>query len=151
VGAASNPSGTQRVLALLAPGGTLPEIDAPVELVRAESGYEAAAELLSAPVAALVVHLGRITPAHVRLLDLAAELEVPVLAFGTISAPLSSAQLARMRMVEPKQLGPALKELLSGTASPAASGDGQYAPQPPASPARGLTRAELEALLEENP
>jgi len=138
-------------LALLAPGGCLPETDIPAEVVRAESGYEAAAELLSAPVAALVVHLGRITPAHVRLLDLAAELEVPVLAFGTISAPLSSAQLARMRMVEPKQLGPALKDVLSGTPSPAASGEGQYAPHTPTSPAPSLTRAEPEALPGENP
>ncbi len=154
-----------RVIALLPAAVAAPEVADGIELVRVPSGYEAAGELLAAPAAALVVDLGRITPDHAPLLDLARRLELPVIGFGTVSADLSSAQLSRLRLVTPAGVGPALRELLP--AAPKAA----EAPAPPESaeeqtpspaPARlepcavpgrsgGLTQADLDALLEQGP
>ncbi|KPK78951.1 MAG: hypothetical protein AMJ81_14250, partial [Phycisphaerae bacterium SM23_33] len=89
-----------------------PELDAQVELVRVNSGYEAAAEMLAAPTSALLVDLGRITPAHVALLRLAGQLAVPVVAFGAVSAELRADTLARTRLVAPERAGDSLAEVL---------------------------------------
>jgi len=58
-------------VALLSPGSSAPEVPDGTEVVITASGYEAAAELLAAPAAALVLDLGRITDAHRPLLTLA--------------------------------------------------------------------------------
>jgi len=136
-----------------------------LQFIRVDSGYEAAAEMLSAVAAALVVDMGRLTPPHAPLLDLAAKLAVPVVAFGTISADFSSEQLSRVRMASAEHVCEALREILhlpepapeaapARPAEPAAEPVKPPAatlqprrPRPPAEEA--LTQAELDALLRE--
>lgn len=113
-------SGSTRVVALLGPAAGLPELSASVETIRTTSGYEAAAELLAGPASALLVDLGRITAAHVPLLALAGRLEVPVVAFGTVSASLPGSALSALRLVGVQDIAAAIEETLSTAASPAA-------------------------------
>ncbi len=90
--------------ALTTGGSTALEADGPVETVHTRSGYEAAAELLSAPASALVVDLAMLTAAHAALLKLACKLKVPVVAFGAVSAALDGKALAGVRLVGPEQV-----------------------------------------------
>lgn len=140
-------------MALIGPGAHRPELPDAAEAVCCTSGYEAAAELLIAPASALLVDLGRITRSHVRLLDLAGRVGVPVVAFGAISATLSGATLATMRLVSAENVSAALAEVLSapGVYEPTERdlADGPTPPGPQR-PAERLTRAELDALIEEN-
>lgn len=101
-----------RVIALLGAGADLPAVGPEIHFVRAASGYEAAAELLLAPASAMLVDLSRITPTHVALLDLAARLEVPVVAFGAPAAVIDGAVLAGVRLVPPEQIATALRTML---------------------------------------
>ena len=157
--APSNPN--RRVIALLPAAAPVPEIPPGVELVRVHSGYEAAAEMLAAPASALVADLGRITPAHLPLLDLARKLDLAVVAFGTVRGELRGDHLGALRLVSPPAVGPVLREILhipEGEPEPAPAEEGP-AEEPPARavPARlqardrvateTLTQAELEALL----
>ena len=152
---------------------SLPEAPGPtqqgdaLQFVRVSSGYEAAAELLSAPASALVVDLGRITPPHMPLLDLAAKLDVPVVAFGTVSSQFTSEQLSLLRLASAEGITETLREILGlGLPAPAAAAATSTEPaaepaKPPAAslearrPRRGveeaLTQAELDALLREEP
>ena len=113
-------SGNKRVVALLGPAGTSPELADSADAVRAGSGYEAAAELLSAPASALLVDLGRLSASHVPLLALAGKLEVPIVAFGTVSASLPGSALAAIRLVSAENAAEAVNEILSapGAAEP---------------------------------
>jgi len=125
-------------VALIGPGAHRPELPDAAEAVCCTSGYEAAAELLIAPASALLVDLGRITRSHVRLLDLAGRVGVPVVAFGAISATLSGATLAEV-LSAPGVYEPTERDLADGPTPPG-----------PQRPAERLTRAELDALIEEN-
>lgn len=176
--ALADPAGASRphrVVALVSAGVPLAGGPAPgptqegdtLQFVRVNSGYEAAAEMLSAPASALVVDLGRITPPHMPLLDVAAKLEVPVVAFGTVSSQFTSEQLSRLRLASAEGVTETLREVLGlGLPAPAAAAAAstepapEPAPPPPASleprpPRRGveeaLTQAELDALLREEP
>ena len=156
------------MIALLSAPAAAPEVPAGVELVRVNSGYEAAAEMLAAPASALVADLGRITPGHLPLLDLARALDLPVVAFGTIMATLSADHLRMVRLVSPPAVGPALREVLhvgdpEPTPEPAeaepAPAEDEPEQEPSARPAvtvpeagapppaDALTQAELDALL----
>jgi len=171
------------VVALLGASAASPELPETAELVRVGSGYEAAAELLVGPAAALVVDLGRITAPHVRLLELAGKLAVPIVGFGTISAPLSGSALRSVQLVGPEKVAQALEEIFgsAGRYEPARPAEPaqppgkraarkvaepepppaeqpraeaepeKTAPPAPPAPRRGLTQAELDALLEDTP
>jgi hypothetical protein len=117
-------SGRKRVVALLGPAGTAPELGDSADVVRAGSGYEAAAELLSAPTSALLVDLGRLTGPHVPLLALADKLKVPIVFFGTVSASLPGSALAAIRLVSAEHVAEALSSMLS---SPGATEAGELA------------------------
>lgn len=78
---------------------------------RVGSGYEAAAELLSGPVSALLVDLGMLQAEHASLLKLAAGLDVPVVAFGTLSAAFDGEALAGVRLVGAEEVPEALREV----------------------------------------
>lgn len=84
-----------------------------VQILRAASGYEAAAQLLLGPVSALLVDLSRLTPAHAGLVQLAGRLEVPVVAFGAVGGPLDGSVLASARLVPAEQVASALQTLLA--------------------------------------
>jgi len=80
-------------------------------VVEAASAYEAAAELLTGPTAALVVDLPLLTPYHCRLLRLAGDLGVPVLGVGAARRALRCEDLHPLRRVALDELGGRLAEI----------------------------------------
>lgn len=76
------------------------------------SAYEAAAELLAAPAAALVVDLSALPARHLRLLQVAREAEAQVLAVGELPAGVDSGQLAGVQLVARRELPLALRQLV---------------------------------------
>ena len=85
-------------MALLPPAGRAPDVPDRAEVVVTASGYEAAAELLAAPAAALLLDLGRITDVHRPLLTMAGRLKIPVVAFGAVRASMSGEWLAGLHL-----------------------------------------------------
>ena len=160
-GVSSNPS--RRVVALLPASASGPDVHPSVDVVRVSSGYEAAAELLAAPASALVVELGCLTQPHVALLEMAQRLDLPVIAFGTISADLTDAHQRQLRLVPSQGLADAVRRTLH---IPAAAAPIVVVEDPPdeeprvapaslqsgtRAPTESLTQAELDALLGDNP
>jgi hypothetical protein len=170
------PSRAERIVALLAPGSSAPEVPDWAEVLVTASGYEAAAELLAAPAAALVLDLGRITDAHRPLLTLAAGMKIPVVAFGTVRAVMDGERLAGLHLATRASAADVLASVLGdgpgeGRKEPAGAGlplaplQGEYRPaeaegpsakaepapprpeRPPPKPGRPLTDDELKALL----
>jgi len=84
------------------------------------SGYEAAAEILAGPVAALVVDFRALGPAHVRLLGLARRRSVELLGMGKPPEGLSIAQLSGMRLVSADDLPAAIRRAAAPPPAPAA-------------------------------
>lgn len=80
-------------------------------VVRTPTAYEAAAELLAGPTAALVVELPLLTPYHCRLLRLAGELGVAVLGVGSPRPAIRCADLHPLRQVALEELGGLLAEI----------------------------------------
>jgi hypothetical protein len=78
------------------------------EVVRVASAYEAAAELLDGGVRVLVIDLRALTDRHVRLLDVAREMGVEMLAVGALPAHLSSDELNGVRLIAHDQLDQAV-------------------------------------------
>jgi len=79
-------------------------------VVRAANPYEAAAELLAGPAAALVVDLRTICPRHAGLFEVARRMQIPVLAHGTVPSQMHQA-LDGVRLVEPDRLPAELRQL----------------------------------------
>ena len=79
-----------------------------VELVVARGAYEAAAEILSAPAAALVIDLRLLSPRHARLLEIARRLDLEMLAVGALPVSMSSEDLSGIRLVSRRDLPAAL-------------------------------------------
>ncbi|HET6428821.1 MAG TPA: hypothetical protein VFJ30_10450 [Phycisphaerae bacterium] len=171
--AAKEEAGRVRVVALVYPSTRVEEVRPRAEWVRAAGAYQAAAEMLAEPAAALVVDLGRITAGHAGLLSLAGRLGVPVIAFGEVSADLGADALGSARLITREGLPEALDRILppelpepaestspedqAGAAAraeaaeeapPAAEAAAEpEAPRTPGRPAEMLTQAELDALL----
>jgi hypothetical protein len=80
-------------------------------MVCVSGAYEAAAELLAAPSAALVLDLGLLWPRHFGLLRVAREMGAEMLAFGTAVAGVDSEQLTGVRLVSRARLPERLAEL----------------------------------------
>jgi hypothetical protein len=74
-------------------------------VVRVASPYEAAAELLAAPAAALLIDLRALPVRHLRLLEIARDLSVEVLAFGPLPAGMTSDDLSGVRLLSRQALG----------------------------------------------
>jgi hypothetical protein len=85
-----------------------------VEVVRVSTAYEAAAELIAAPAAALVVDLRLLGPRHLRLLTIAREGQVEILAVGGLPAGMNSEDLSGARLLSRSDLTAALKKLVGG-------------------------------------
>ena len=81
------------------------------EAVHTTSCYEAAAELLAAPPAAIVIDLALLGPRHLGLLDVARDAGVEMLAFGAIGAALTSEDLSGVRLVSRADLPGAIEAL----------------------------------------
>ncbi len=102
-------------------------------LTRAPSGYEAAAEILAAPVSALVVDFRAFGASHRRLLEIARQMDVEVLGVGALPAGMDSGDLNGVRLVSRPALPGALDRLA------AAAGAGGPA-EPPGVPAPAAPR-----------
>lgn len=151
------------VFAPCAPGqGLLEGLEPALGCVPTASAYEAAAELLAGPVAALVVDLRVLRPGHVRLIEMARKAGAELFGVGPLPAWASSDQLGGMRLVGRGQLADALRA--TAARSRPAPRPGAERPQPsgqggtykaerttPKAPAAGgeplLTAEELNALL----
>jgi hypothetical protein len=97
--------------------------DQGVEVVRVTTAYEAAAELIAAPAAALVVDLRLLGPRHLRLLTIARESQVEILAVGGLPPGMNSEDLSGVRLTSRADLPATLKKLTGGCpaiAAPAA-------------------------------
>ena len=142
------------VVALLPAGAEVKKAPDPF-FTRVGSGYEAAAELLSRPVSALLVDLAALPATHAGLLKLAAGLDVPVVAFGTVSASLDGSALAGVRLVGAEDVSDALREVKKGSgaffSSKATSTPQRDVTEEKKAPdpffTEPLTRDELDALL----
>jgi hypothetical protein len=90
-------------------------------LTRAPSGYEAAAEILAAPVSALVVDFRAFGASHRRLLEVARQMDVEVLGVGALPAGMDSGDLNGVRLVSRPALPGALDRLAAaaGAGGPA--------------------------------
>ncbi len=143
----TGPSRRPRVIALLPGGSTALTAGGFFRLIRVGSGYEAAAELLGGPASALLVDLAMLTERHGSLLKLAAGLDVPVVAFGTISSAIDGTALAGVRLVGAEQAGEVLRSLANGEAVVEEPADDPAVEEAPVMSGKPLTREELDALL----
>jgi len=146
---------------VLGPAGL--EANAPLgECIGVCSAYEAAAEILSAPTAALVVDLRLLTGRHLRLLDIARRMEVEIFAVGAVPPGLTGEDLSQVRMMARAELGEALRRLgesrETSDAPPPVEPPPVEAPagpppeaKPQDSPSALLSAEELAALLEGGP
>jgi hypothetical protein len=69
-----------------------------VQCIKTQSAYEAAAEILAEPTAALLLDLRRVGHRHLRLLQVARDCGVEIFAVGTIPSGLSSEDLSGVRL-----------------------------------------------------
>ena len=142
-----------------------------VQVIRVESPYQAAAEILAQPTEALVVDFRLLRAPHLRLLEIARELDIAVLGVGALPANISLDELSGVQLIAAGELADALSRIASqGHSEPAApsrpvkltpaklanqQGD---EPDEPASffgkanrPSELLTSEELSSLLEDLP
>ena len=120
-----------------------------LELVFVPSPYEAAAELIAAPVLALVIDLRLMGQRHLRLLRIARERRVEMLAVGAIPAGLTAEDLSGIRLLARADLKAGIEGLLHdrqgryvpSTAEPQAAAPPETVPpSPAASQNAALTR-----------
>jgi len=117
-----------------------------VAFVRADGGYEAAAELLAQPTMALLIDLSRLTSLHSKLLHVARQLGVEVLGVGAFPPGLSASDLSGMRLISLDDLPSELRTITQRTTPPdvaaAPKEDVQLAP---------ARKAEYKATPQEQP
>ena len=110
-----------RVVALLpdtvAKASMLQELSSDgLECVPVGSAYEAAAELISAPVLALVIDLRLFGPRHLRLLQIARQLSVEMLAVGGVPVGMSAEDLNGVQLLSRTEVQGALAKLAHSAA-----------------------------------
>lgn len=141
--------GENRVVILARDGALSPpdpqSLGRNVAFVRVDGGYEAAAELLAQPSAALLIDLSRLTPPHRKLLHVARELHVEVLGVGAFPPGLSAGDLSGMRLISLDDLPTELRAILEKSAPPsppkkpsrlAPARKAEYRSSPPETPRR---------------
>ena len=114
-----NGRGTPRVVVLsrrAVPNG------AGARTVPVASAYEAAAEILAAPAAVLVIDLGLVRPRDGRLVEIARQMAVEVLATGPLPAGLSADELSGVRLVAERDLPEAIEAVVATDAEAAPHG-----------------------------
>lgn len=100
-----------RVVVLASDAGALAQCPTPLQCIRVASPYEAAAEILAAPTAALVVDLRLVAGRHLRLLEIARQMEVELLAVGAVPPGLTSEDLSGVRLTARADLPAVLARL----------------------------------------
>jgi hypothetical protein len=120
-----------RAVLCVAGSANLEGLDLPwLETVRVATAYEAAAELLAAPTAALVVDLRLVAGLHLRLLAVARQMGAEVLAVGAVPAGLTAEDLSGVRLMARSALAKTLADLRGAPA-----GQSPRPIEPPAAPA----------------
>ncbi len=84
-----------------------------VKVVRVESPYQAAAEILAQPTEALVVDFRLLRAPHLRLLEIARELDIAVLGVGALPANISLDELSGVQLIAAGELADALSRIAS--------------------------------------
>ena len=82
-----------------------------VTFAHASSGYEAAAEMLSAPARALIIDLRLLPGRHLQLLEIARDLAVEVFAVGSLPIGMTAEDLSGVRLIARKDLPAAVDAL----------------------------------------
>jgi len=106
-------------------------LDSRMRCLRAGSPYEAAAEILAEPTAAMVIDLRTLSERHCRLLDIGRQTQLEMLAVGALPSRMSSEELSGVRLVSREALPEMLCQATarSGAALPATdSGAARSAP-----------------------
>jgi hypothetical protein len=122
--------------ALLTAGG-----DVALECAFVATAYEAAAELIAAPALAIVIDLRMMGPRHLRLLRLARERRVEMLAVGSIPPGLTAEDLSGVRLLARAEVKAELQKLLRDFLQ---DREGRYEPSaPPAASAVETNHGDL--------
>lgn len=125
--------------------------------VRVASGYEAAAEILTSPVAALLVDVRAFGGLHHRLLKLAQRMEVQTFVIADNNTDTAKPGLEPLQRLELKDIPAALASISNeteGTAGQTATTQAQPMPESPSPPEVGRYEPEIAPAsqpLTENP
>jgi len=140
-----------RVVVLAAAGGghdlpparaTDEAAEAPkLQCIHVVSAYEAAAEILVAPTLALVADLRLVAGRHLRLLEIARQMAVEVLAVGAVPAGLTGEDLSGVRLSSRADLAAALARLAGEYEEP-----GEASPSPASLQAPAVEVNEFDAV-----
>ena len=144
-----------------------------MRIVSVPSAFEAAAEILMEPAAALLIDFRAMGRQDIRLLQIARRMDVPLLGIGTLPGPFSTDELSGVRLVSREDLPAALARIAAEqlapakptvrltpakkpkplTTAPGRPQDQSQPTEPNNAPAGGglLTPEELSALLEDEP
>ena len=90
-----------------------------VDIARVASAYEAGAEILAGPVAAIVIDFRALGSAHQRLLDVARQMNVEVFGLGTPPPGMGADGLSGVRLMSRADLPAALADLAAEAAEAA--------------------------------
>ncbi len=88
-----------------------------MQIIRVESPYQGAAEILAEPTEAMVVDFRLLSIQHLRLIKIARELGVAVLAVGALPVNISSDELSGVQLVGRGDLADALSRIASEASS----------------------------------
>jgi len=94
-----------------------------VALTLVPTGYEAAAEILAAPAAAVVIDFRALGPAHRPLLEIARRMHLEVLGTGSLPTGPGLDGFRHVRLVAPEELPRALRGLVGDGRPPATDAD----------------------------
>lgn len=88
-----------------------------IQCIRVATGYEAAAELIAAPSIALVIDLRLLGPRHLRLLQIARDLSVEMLAVGAVPPSMTPEDLSGLRLMSREALSGQLLAVAAAAAN----------------------------------
>ncbi len=107
-----------------------------VDVIYARSGYEAAAEILAAPAAAIVLKLEILSKRHVGLLNIARRMGLEIIGVGASSGEISlgAEELSRVRLISISDLGEEIERIVSQQDQTSDTGKEEYIPRRQTSP-----------------
>ncbi len=103
----------QQALASLASAGS----GGRMRVIRVESPYQGAAEILAEPTEAMVVDFRLLSVQHLRLIEIARELGVAILGVGALPVNISSDELSGVQLVGRGDLADALSRITAEASS----------------------------------
>lgn len=139
------------VLLARQPVHDLASISPQARCVPVAGAYEAAAEILAAPTAALVLDLSLLPPRHLPLLEVARKMQVPVLACGVPPAGMTADRLAGVTFTSFANLASAIQDRLAKESPAVTSAAAPAKVEPAAAPAVPETKAESGTYVPTSP